>query len=266
MPESLDTQTVSDGLLAGARHVDVRVGRHEILSSVDLAVHEGEIVTVIGPNGSGKTTLLRVLLGLVPTTAGEVWRRPGLRIGYMPQRLAVDPALPLSVARFLGLGGAPGRDAIEAALTEVGAAHAIDSPMQGISGGELQRVILARALLRLPDLLVLDEPVQSVDVTGQKELHDLITRIRERRRCGVVMVSHDLHLVMASTDTVVCINHHVCCTGRPETVSRDPAYLELFGPEVAKGFAVYTHHHDHAHDAAGAVVADRQAERVSDDR
>ena len=224
------------------------------LNDVDLTVDDGQIVTLIGPNGSGKSTLVRIVLGLLTPTRGQVFLRPGTKIGYMPQRLAVDDTLPLTVARFLRLGGPSDHRQIDAVLHEVGAARLGHSPVQDISGGEMQRVLLARALLREPDLLVLDEPVQGVDVTGQGELFGVITRIRERRGCAVLMVSHDLHLVMASTDTVVCLNHHVCCTGHPEAVTRDPAYLELFGPLAARGLAVYTHDHDHHHDAHGVVV------------
>jgi zinc transport system ATP-binding protein len=240
--------------LARADGLVVRIGGRSILDRVSLSVHSGEIVTVIGPNGAGKTVLVRAILGLVRPAAGAVHRRPGLRIGYTPQRLHIDPVLPLSVARFLTLGGGRRRGAVEAALAETGVGHVIDAPVQRISGGEFQRVLLARALIRDPELLVLDEPVQGVDVGGQASLYRLITRLRERRGCGVLMVSHDLHLVMASTDQVVCVNHHVCCTGHPEAVLRDPAYLELFGPEVARDVAVYVHDHDHVHDAAGNVV------------
>jgi zinc transport system ATP-binding protein len=228
--------------------IRVAFGRRLALNDVSLAVMPGEIVTVIGPNGAGKTTLLRVALGLQAPQGGRVHRRPGLRIGYMPQRLAVDETLPLSVRRFLRLVPGAG-DGIAAALARVGAAHTIDLPVQTLSGGELQRVLLARALLRVPELLVLDEPVQGVDIAGQAELFQLIRRIRDERGCGVLLVSHDLHLVMAATDRVVCLNHHVCCSGLPAEVSRDPAYRALFGAAI-DGFALYAHHHDHRHDAA----------------
>jgi zinc transport system ATP-binding protein len=227
--------------------------RRTVLDGVDLAVAAGEIVTVIGPNGAGKSMLLRILLGLVPPDHGTVTRRPDIRVGYMPQKLTVDPTLPLPVHRFLELGAPSDPTAIIAALDEVGARHVLDSPIQSVSGGEFQRVLLARALLRNPDLLVLDEPVQGVDVGGQEELFRLIRRIRDSHGCGVLMVSHDLHLVMAATDTVVCLNRHVCCTGRPETVRGDPAYLALFGATAASAIAVYAHHHDHEHDDAGRV-------------
>lgn len=242
--------------LAHVRGLGKDVRGRTILDSVELSVAEREIVTIIGPNGAGKSMLLRILLGLVAPDRGERWLRPGIRIGYMPQRLQVDDTLPLTVRRFLELGRAASKDELRAALDEVGAPQVLDSAVQAISGGELQRVLLARALLRDPALLVLDEPVQGVDIAGQEELFRLIVDIRERRGCGVLMVSHDLHLVMAATDIVVCLNHHVCCTGRPEAVRLDPAYLALFGAPRAGALAVYTHHHDHLHDAAHHAAHD----------
>jgi zinc transport system ATP-binding protein len=236
--------------LAHVRGLGKSIGGRTILDGVALSVSEREIVTIIGPNGAGKSMLLRILLGLVPLDRGERWLRPGIKIGYMPQRLQVDETLPLTVRRFLELGRSASKDELRAALDEVGAPQVLDSAIQAISGGELQRVLLARALLRNPALLVLDEPVQGVDIAGQEELFRLIVEIRDRRGCGVLMVSHDLHLVMAATDTVVCLNHHVCCTGRPEAVRLDPAYLALFGAPRTGALAVYTHHHDHVHDAA----------------
>lgn len=222
-----------------------------ILDDVSIRLASGEILTLVGPNGAGKSTLVRIALGLRRPEAGTVWRRPGLRIGFVPQRLALSEALPLTVARFLTLGTPAPRPQVLAALEETGAGHVIDSPVQGISGGELQRALLARALLRDPELLVLDEPVQGVDVAGQYALYDLIRNLRERRGCGILMVSHDLHLVMAATDRVLCLNRHVCCEGHPETVSRDPAYRALFGRDGAAHLAVYHHHHDHTHDLHG---------------
>ena len=223
------------------------------VDSVDLKVRQGHIHALIGPNGAGKTTLVRAVLGLLKPDSGTVWRKPKLRVGYMPQKLNVDPTLPLSVLRFLRLVPGVYRAAALSALNEVGAEHVIDSPLQSVSGGEMQRVLLARALLREPELLVLDEPVQGVDVAGQAELYRLIGRLRERYGCGVLMVSHDLHLVMSATDQVVCLNRHVCCSGHPEQVSADPAFVELFGQD-ARSLAVYHHQHDHSHDLHGSVV------------
>jgi zinc transport system ATP-binding protein len=230
--------------LAALEEVSLAFGRRVVLERVSLAVSAGAIVTLVGPNGAGKTTLLRILLGLQKPSTGSAWRRPALRIGYLPQRLAIDETLPLTVARLLALAGPQHRNRIDAALAEVGAGPLARMPVQTLSGGELQRVLLARALLREPDLLVLDEPVQGVDVTGQGELYALIRRIRDQRGCGVLLVSHDLHLVMAASDEVVCLNRHVCCSGHPEAVTRHPAYRALFGEAIA----VYAHHHDHVHD------------------
>ncbi|TQV70730.1 zinc ABC transporter ATP-binding protein ZnuC [Exilibacterium tricleocarpae] len=240
-------------LLVDARAVSVLRSGRAILQNADLQLKRGEIVTLIGPNGAGKTTLVRLVLGLIRAERGEVWRQAGLRIGYMPQQIHIDPSLPLSVKRFLALARADSK-AIDTALQQVGVGHLLDSPMRGLSGGETQRVLLARAILRRPQLLVLDEPVQGVDVSGQAEFYSTLSQLRDQLQCGVLMVSHDLHLVMAATDTVVCLNQHVCCQGHPEAVTSHPAYLELFGRDTRPGIAVYTHHHDHSHDIHGDVV------------
>ena len=241
--------------LVKLENVSLQFAGEAVLQNVQLQVNAGEIVTLIGPNGAGKTTLVRCVLELLKPDSGSVWRQPKLRIGYMPQKLQVDATLPLSVLRFLRLVPGVTRLSAAAALAEVGAERLIDSPLQSISGGELQRVLLARALLRKPQLLVLDEPVQGVDVAGQAELYRLISTLRERHGCGVLMVSHDLHLVMSATDQVICLNRHVCCSGHPEQVSGDPAFVELFGSD-ARSLAIYQHHHDHNHDLHGAVIDD----------
>lgn len=240
--------------LLTAEDIDAHFGSRSVLAHVSLTVHRGEIVSLIGPNGAGKTTLVRIILGLLAPDHGRVIKKPGLRIGYMPQSLAVDDTLPITAARFLALSGVTDRVKIARVLDLVGAAWVEKSQLRNLSGGELRRVVLARAILREPDLLVLDEPVQGVDVVGQSELYDLITGLRDRMSCGILIVSHDLHVVMATTDKVVCINHHVCCTGHPETVSRHPEYLALFGPYAAQRLALYTHGHDHRHDESGEVV------------
>lgn len=235
------------GNLLELKDVDLIRGQRQLLRQVSLQLGRGEILTIIGPNGAGKTTLVRVALGLLVPTSGLVQRQPGISIGYMPQRLHIDPTFPLTVKRFLALADKKQRGNVLSLLAEVGAGHIIDSPLQNISGGELQRVLLARALMRDPGLLVLDEPVQGVDVHGQVELYQLITRIRDQRNCAVLMVSHDLHLVMAATDRVLCLNRHICCSGTPEVVTSDPAYLELFGPLAVQHLAVYTHDRGHRH-------------------
>jgi zinc transport system ATP-binding protein len=241
-------------VLLEARGVSLALQGKLILDRVDLTVRRGEIVTLIGPNGAGKSTLVRVVLGLMKQDQGSVKISPGTRIGYMPQRLTIDPVLPLTVRRFLTLAArAPERKMLEV-LQETGAAHLLDSAMQTLSGGETQRVLLARAMLRDPDLLILDEPVQGVDVNGQEELYRLISNIRTRHHCGILMISHDLHLVMSSTDQVLCLNRHVCCSGHPDTVRVDPSYVALFGRMPV--LTPYSHHHDHSHDVHGNVVSD----------
>jgi zinc transport system ATP-binding protein len=229
-----------------------RQGR-DLLCNVDFDLSSGEIVTVIGPNGAGKTTLVKVLLGLMDEDAGMVYRRPKLKIGYVPQTFGIDSALPLTVERFLPLGlrRKLSKNELSDRLGEVGAAHVLTRQLQDVSGGELQRVLLCRALLRSPDVLVLDEPAQGVDVTGEAELYDLISGLKDRYGISVLMVSHDLHTVMARSNRVICLNHHVCCSGFPEAVSKHPEYERLFGPKAAKSIAVYRHHHDHRHDLSG---------------
>jgi zinc transport system ATP-binding protein len=242
--------------LISARGLVLQRGKRPILEAVDIDIRPQEIVTLIGPNGAGKTTLVRILLGLEKPDAGMVHRKAGLTIGYAPQRFDRDPAIPMSVARFLTLGARASREQIEAVLGEVGAARVVDQQLSGLSGGELQRVILARALIRNPGLLVLDEPVRGVDYVGEAELYGLIGRIRTQRGLGVLLVSHDLHVVMGQSDRVICLNRHVCCHGVPETVAQHPEYVRLFGAATARAFAVYTHHHDHHHDLTGAPQTD----------
>ena len=232
----------------------VRVGAATLIDRVDLAVHRREIVTVVGPNGGGKTTLIKAALGLAPLAAGRVVARPRLRIGYVPQRFAPDPVLPLTVDRFLTLSAPAATAARQAALVRVGAAGLASDQIATLSGGELRRVLLARALLREPELLVLDEPVAGVDVAGQPELYDVIAALAQERDLGVLMVSHDMHLVMAASTRVLCLNRHVCCAGQPDAVTRHPEYIALFGSAWVEGLAVYSHHHDHRHDAHGNVV------------
>ncbi len=228
----------------------VRSGR-TIVDAVDIDLQPAEIVTLIGPNGAGKTSLVRLLLGLEKPDAGVIKPRADLRIGYVPQRFEIDRALPMTVSRFLSLGLEVARADIEAALAGVGASQVIDQQLAKLSGGEGQRVVLARALLRRPNLLVLDEPLRGVDATGEAELYTLIGRLRTERGFGVLLVSHDLHVVMAASDRVLCLNRHVCCSGVPMAVAKHPEYVRLFGAEVARAFAIYEHHHDHAHDLAG---------------
>ncbi|MDR2016974.1 MAG: metal ABC transporter ATP-binding protein [Burkholderiales bacterium] len=218
-----------------------------ILDAVDLTLRHEEIITLIGPNGAGKSTLLKIALGLLTPDTGEVWRASGVRIGYVPQKLDINPALPLTVRRFITLSTAASTHEIENALTATGIPFLINASVHTLSGGEWQRVLLARALLCKPALLFLDEPAQGLDVSGQDAIYALIRRIRDTTGCGILLVSHDLHLVMASSNRVLCLNRHICCTGRPEEIRHDPAYLSLFGGANIQNLAVYQHRHDHEH-------------------
>jgi zinc transport system ATP-binding protein len=237
--------------LISARGLVLSRSGRPILTDIDIDIGLREIVTLIGPNGAGKTTLVRALLGLEPIDRGTVLRRPGLVVGYAPQRFDIDHAIPLTVERFVALGGQTDGAAIAGVLREVGAAPLGNRQLSQLSGGELQRVVLARALSRNPHLLVLDEPVRGVDYAGEAELYTLIGRLRTERGLGVALVSHDLHVVMAQSDRVICINRHVCCSGVPESVAQHPEYARLFGPQAARAFGLYHHHHDHSHDLAG---------------
>ncbi len=243
-------------VLASARALGIAFDGREVLSGVDMEIAAGEIVTIIGPNGSGKTTLVKALLGLVPVSRGTAGLTDGTRIGYVPQRFAVDTVLPLSVNRLMTLTARADNGAIVAALDRVGVGHLRRADVASLSGGETQRVLLARALLRTPDLLVLDEPVQGVDFAGEAALYALIGELRDEMGLGVLMVSHDLHVVMAATDQVLCLNGHICCAGVPSDVSRHPEFLRLFGRQAAATLAVYRHDHDHDHGLHGEVVGD----------
>ncbi|MEN3145785.1 metal ABC transporter ATP-binding protein [Neorhizobium sp. IRAMC:178] len=223
-----------------------------LVRGVDFSIRRGEVVTLIGPNGAGKSTTAKLAIGVLRPDEGSVARLSGLRVGYVPQKLSIDWTMPLSVRRLMRLTG-PLNDAdLLAALASTGISHLIDAEVRHLSGGEFQRALLARAIARKPDLMVLDEPVQGVDFAGESALYDLIRSIRTTTGCGILMISHDLHMVMAGTDTVICLNGHVCCRGTPEVVSQSADYLKLFGN--SRSLAVYSHHHDHTHLPDGRVM------------
>ena len=238
--------------LVSARQLSLRKSSRNILDHVDIDLLPGEIVTVIGPNGAGKTSLVRLLLGIEPPTSGTLVRKPGLVVGYVPQRFDIDRAIPMTVERFLMLSSElRDADARAKALLDVGAPALGDRQFSELSGGELQRVLIARALLRNPGLLVLDEPVRGVDFAGEAELYILISKLRTERGIGVLLISHDLHVVMAQSDRVICLNRHVCCSGVPSSVAQHPEYARLFGPQAARALGLYTHVHDHRHALSG---------------
>lgn len=239
--------------LVSLDNLTVRFDERPVVDRVNLKVHRGDIITIIGPNGAGKTTLIKAVLGIEKVSEGQVSLGKNLIIGYVPQHLTLEPTLPLSVKRFMLLSGRSLSECASA-LGQTGIGNLLHASVHHLSGGEKQRLLLARALARKPDLLVLDEPAQGVDINGQASLYDLIRQLRDDLNCGVIMISHDLHLVMAATDKVICLNQHVCCSGYPADISHDPAFIETFGRPVAESLAVYHHHHNHSHDLHGDVV------------
>lgn len=238
--------------LLALNNVSFNIGSQTILQGIHFELAEREILTVIGPNGAGKSSLIKIIAGLQKPSDGDIQFDRKHKIGYVPQKLFLDKSMPMKVSRFLSLSLAGKKD-YRAALNQVGAQQLWSKQMHALSGGEFQRVLLARAIARKPKLLLLDEPLQGVDINGQTELYRLIAELRDTLDCAVVMVSHDLHLVMAQTDHVICLNQHMCCHGKPESVSQHPEYLSLFGPQTANEIAVYTHHHDHHHTLEGNV-------------
>ena len=218
-----------------------------VLHNVDFHISPGEVVTLVGPNGSGKTTLLNVIIGALAATSGRVHRGDCVNIGYVPQKLHIETALPLTVRRFLALPSPASRKNIMNALEDTDAEHLATRQMTTLSGGEFQRVLLARAILADPKLLILDEATQGLDQAGSAAFYRRIAALRERIGCAVLMASHELHVVMAASDRVVCLNGHVCCQGTPKQVSMAPEYVELFGTGAADALAIYKHTHDHVH-------------------
>ncbi|QUS35801.1 metal ABC transporter ATP-binding protein [Falsirhodobacter algicola] len=234
--------------LLSAENVSVTLGAQPVLRDVSLSLDPAEIVTIVGPNGSGKSTLLRTLLGIVPVEAGRVRRAPRLRLGYVPQKLALDPTLPLPVGRFLSLPHRRSAADIGAVLARVGLPGVERRMLSGLSGGQMQRVLLARALLANPQAILMDEPTQGLDQPGEAAFYRLLEEVRQETGAAVLMVSHDLHVVMAASDRVVCLNGHVCCEGAPRVVSNAPEYRALFGEGTRGALALYRHHHNHDHD------------------
>lgn len=225
-----------------------------IVRGVGLSIAPAEIVTIIGPNGSGKSTTAKAILGICNLDEGKRNNMQNLQIGYVPQKIEIDWTLPLTVERFMSITAHLSKTEIDENLKLTSVKHLKKSQIRNLSGGELQRVLLARAIARKPDLLVLDEPVQGVDFAGEIALYDLIVEIRDKLQCGILMISHDLHVVMAATDRVICLNGHVCCQGTPSAVAESSEYKHLFGERAIGSLAVYQHHHDHQHLPNGTVL------------
>lgn len=243
-------------LLVKAEGIGVYKSGRWLIRNISLEVTKQEIIALIGPNGSGKSTTIKAVLGILKIDEGQISSSPGLTVGYVPQQLKIDETLPLTVRRLMTLTSRQSPRDISDALDMVGIRHLIDEQATQLSGGEFQRVMIARALIRRPDLLVLDEPVQGVDFAGEIALYELVRKIRDLYGCGIILISHDLHMVMAETDKVICLNGHVCCSGTPQLVAENPEYRRLFGPRAADALAIYRHDHDHTHGVDGSVVHD----------
>lgn len=237
-------------LLLRAKEISYSRGGNLILDSVSFDLLRAQITTIIGPNGAGKSTLTGIVNGLVDQFSGEIERAPGLRIGYLPQKVYVNRLMPLNVERLMQLTRRVNDSEVDAALAQAEVSYLKHRQVQSLSEGELKRVLLARTTLGNPDLIVLDEPTAGVDVTGEVKMYELIGEFRNRLQCAVLMVSHDLHLVMSKTDQVLCLNQHLCCSGLPESVAQHPEYQALFGQYAGESLAVYSHHHDHVHDVS----------------
>ena len=234
--------------LVRADNISMRRGKVDILRDVSLAVSRRDFITIIGPNGAGKSTFLKCLLGLVQPDQGTVSRSQSLALGYVPQHASMPLAIPLTVRNFLALRKHASAEAIAQTAAETKVEHLLNKPLQVLSSGELQRILMARALLGNPDLLVLDEPTQNLDVSGQLAFYKLLEKIYQNRNLAVLLVSHDLHLVMSCTHHVVCLYHHICCSGKPQSITTAPEFIQLFGEDAVNHLAVYHHTHNHHHD------------------
>ena len=247
--------------LVSVEDLSLRHGETRVLDRVNLTIRPGEIVTIVGPNGSGKTSLLRAIIGASQPERGQITQQAGLKVGYVPQKLHIDRTMPITVERFLRLPGKATRAACREALETAGVPDLSNRQMSALSGGQFQRVLLARALMEQPDLLLLDEATQGLDQRGSAAFYSRIEEVRRQTGCAVLMISHELHVVMSASDRVICLNGHVCCEGTPEIVASAPEYRALFGTGTGGALALYRHHHDHSHDHGETCDHDHDHER-----
>ena len=234
-------------MLIEVTNLSVRYGRNTVLNNIHLSLRKGEIVTIVGPNGSGKTTFFKALIGTAPISSGKVKIKKNVKLGYVPQHLNIDRSLPITVERFLNLARRKNEKGFKKATDIVGTSNLLNFQISNLSGGEMQRVLLARALMNEPEVLLLDEATRGLDQPGTASFYQKIETIRETTGCAILMISHDLHVVMGASDRVICLNGHICCEGTPKTVATSPEYKALFGSDVDGTFALYRHTHNHDH-------------------
>lgn len=241
---------MSDTLLLKVQNLSVTRDDKQILEDITFSIYPKKIITIIGPNGSGKSTLAKAILGLIKPTKGEVFLKAGLTFGYMPQKIELNPYLPLTVLDFLNLAvrHKHNKETLNDIVNKIAISHILSTSLQKISGGELQKVLLARALLKNPDILILDEPTQGIDINGQIEFYDLIDNLRFEKNIACLIISHDLHMVMKKTEHVICLNHHICCEGHPSFINKQQKFQDLFSNRALEVFSIYEHNHDHSHD------------------
>lgn len=236
-------------MLVECNNMSVDIGKRSILKNINFSINSNEIVTILGPNGSGKTTLFKAIIGAIQPSSGYLKKKTGLRIGYVPQKLHIDETLPMTVKRFMNLPRAHSVSTVDNSLKQAGVPGLDKQQIMDLSGGQFQRVLLARALLSNPDLLLLDEATQGLDHGGSADFYRQIASVRQNLGCAIMMISHELHVVMSQTDRVICLNGHICCQGEPETVSDSPEYHALFGLDRDSEAALYLHQ-GHRHSKA----------------
>ncbi len=244
---------MKDNKLLGIQNLSINFNEHAILKNISFEIYQKQIITIIGPNGAGKSTLLKSILGFIQPATGSITKNPKLKIGYVPQRIVFPEQIPLTVLKFLTLNNKTKTLFNEKLNAKLNIEHLLPKSIHKLSGGELQRILLAKALSNNPNLLILDEPTQSIDLNGQAEFYKLCSYLQQQLNCAILMASHDLHIVMSGTNSVICLNKHICCHGLPAMVSKSPEFIRLFGDNMTK-LAFYPHHHDHQHTLDGGVI------------
>ncbi len=230
-----------------AKNLNLSFGSNKVLEDVSLTVNDDDFVTIVGPNGAGKSMLLKCLIGIQKSSSGSVSKKEGLKIGYAPQKINISKSFSINVRDFLALNKGVGFREIHEIAEKSSISHLLDSQLSSLSGGQIQKVLLARSMVGSPDILILDEPVQNIDISGHLQFYEIINSFYQERKMAILMVSHDLHMVMSSTKKVICLHHHICCQGKPQVITKDPEFISIFGNNMAKMVALYSHEHNHCH-------------------